>query len=160
MLLELLYNVSEGTIHYHQEVLEIRTIYCVRDSFNWFCQLSKMRIIPNQSGKRFVSRFMKKDQKLIQLNPGSSDTSIRMNPNQPETKFFIQINPISDWSKRNFQSESIRIITTLDSFKLGFRLVQIHSDGCFGINRINFLSFFIKRDTKRFADWFGMIRIG
>ena len=29
-----------------------------------------------------------------------------------------------------------------------------------GLSRIDFLPFFIKRDTKRSSDWFGMIRIG
>ena len=63
-----------------------------------------MRIIPNQSEKLFVSRFMKNGQKSIRLNPINSETSIRLNPinsessirmnsNQSETKFSIQINP-------------------------------------------------------------------
>ena len=52
-----------------------------------------MRIIPNQSEKRFVSRLMKNGQKSIRLNTINSETSIRMNPNQSETKFLIQINP-------------------------------------------------------------------
>ena len=68
-----------------------------------------VRIIPNQSEKRFVSRLMKNGQKPIRLNPINSETSIRMNPNQSETKFAIQI---------NFQPESIRIIPTLNSFGL------------------------------------------
>ena len=52
-----------------------------------------MRIILNQSEKRFVSRLMKNGQKSILLNPINSETLIRMNPNQSETKFSIQINP-------------------------------------------------------------------
>ena len=75
-------------------------------------QSELFRIIPI-SEKRFVSRLMKNGQK-----------SIRMNPNQSEP---------------NLQSESIRIIPTLDSFgllliensvwsNLGFGLVRIHSD--------------------------------
>ena len=40
-----------------------------------------IRIIPNQSEKRFVSRLMKNGQKSIRLNPVNSVTSIRMNPN-------------------------------------------------------------------------------
>ena len=70
-----------------------------------------MRIIPNQSEKRFVSRLMKNGQKSIRLNPINSDTSIRMNSNPIfqsrsirniprhaliKTKFSIQINPSSD----------------------------------------------------------------
>ena len=42
----------------------------------------------------------------------------------------------------------------------GFGLVQIHSDCCLGLGQIHFLPFFIKRNTKRFSEWFGMIRIG
>ena len=71
-----------------------------------------MRIIPNQSEKRFVSRLMKNGQKSIRLYPINPKTSIRMNPNQSQTKFqsrSIRINPTSDWSKPNFQSESIWI---------------------------------------------------
>ena len=51
-----------------------------------------MRIIPNQSEKRFVSRLMKNGQKSIRLNPINS-----------ETKFSIQINP------NHFDLGSIRI---------------------------------------------------
>ena len=61
-----------------------------------------MRIIPNQSEKRFVSRLMKNGQKWIRLNPINFERSIWMNPNQSETKFSIQINPKSDESKQNF----------------------------------------------------------
>ena len=55
-----------------------------------------MRIITNQSEKRFVYSLMKNDQKSIRLNPTNSETSIRMNLNQSETKFAIRINPSSD----------------------------------------------------------------
>ena len=71
-----------------------------------------IRIIPNQSKKRFVSRSMKNGQKSIRINLINSETSIWMNSTPSETKFSIQINPInpsSDWSKPNFQSESIRM---------------------------------------------------
>ena len=74
----------------------------------------RMRIIPNRSEKRFVSRLMKNGQKWIRLNPITSKTSFRMNPNQSETKFSTQINPSSEWSKPNFQSELIWFIPTLD----------------------------------------------
>ena len=104
------------------------------------------------------------DDKRSKINPINSETPIRMNPNQFGTKFWIQINPInpsSDWSKPNFQSGSIRIIPTLDwldwyGLKTWFR---IDSDS-FGLSRIDFLPFFIKRVIKRFSDWFGKIRIG
>ena len=49
-----------------------------------------MRIIPNQSEKSFVSRLMKNGKKSIRLNPINSETSIRMNLNQYETKFWIR----------------------------------------------------------------------
>ena len=49
-----------------------------------------MRIILNQSEKRFVSRLIKNDLKPIRFNPINSETSIRMNP------------------KLSFQSRSIR----------------------------------------------------
>ena len=74
----------------------------------------RMRIIPKQSEKRFLFRLIKNCQKSIRTNPINFETSIRMNPNQSGTKFLISINTSSDWSKPNFQSESIRIIPTLD----------------------------------------------
>ena len=55
-----------------------------------------MRIIPNQFEKRFVSRLMRNGQRSIRMNSINSETSIRKNPNQYETMFSIQINPISD----------------------------------------------------------------
>ena len=52
-----------------------------------------MRIIPNQSEKRFESRLMKNGQKSIRINPINFKTLIQMNPNQSESKFSIQTNP-------------------------------------------------------------------
>ena len=46
-----------------------------------------MRIISNQSEKRFVSRLMKKGQKSIRLNTIYSEASARMNSNQTELSF-------------------------------------------------------------------------
>ena len=56
-----------------------------------------MRIIPNQSEKRFVSRLMKNGKKQIRLNPIISEISIRMNSNESEvrliqTEFLFRIN--------------------------------------------------------------------
>ena len=53
-----------------------------------------MRIIPNQSKIRFVSRLMRNGQKSIRLNPINSETSIRINPNHSDLRF-IWIN--SNW---------------------------------------------------------------
>ena len=76
------------------------------DSFGLF--------IPNQSEKRFVSRLMKNGQKLIRLNTINFETSIRTNPKPSFQSRSIRINPISDWSKPNSQSEPIWIIPTLN----------------------------------------------
>ena len=77
-----------------------------------------MRIIPNQSEQLFVSRLMKNGQKSIRPNSTNSETFIRMNPKQSETKFSIQIYP--NQSKLGLiQTEfSIGIISTLDSHGL------------------------------------------
>ena len=115
-----------------------------------------MRIIPNQSKKRFVSCLMKNGQKSIRLNPINSVTSIRMNSNHFELGF-IQID--SDWKFGLDQSQLGLIRIDLD-WKLGFGLVRIHVLELIGLDRIDFWPFFIKRDTKRFSDWFGIIRIG
>ena len=97
-----------------------------------------MRIIPNQSEKRFISRLMKNGQKSIRLNLIHSVTSIRVNPNQSETKFSFRIN--------------------LNHSDL--ELIRIDVSELIELSRIDFWPLFIKRDTKRFLDWFGMIRIG
>ena len=59
-----------------------------------------MRIIPNQSEKHFVSHLMKTGQKSIRMNPNESETkfSIQFNPNQSalgliQTEFSFRINP-------------------------------------------------------------------
>ena len=126
-------------------------------------------IIPNQSKKRFVSRLIKNGQKSIRLNLINSETSIRINPKPSFQSRSIRINPSSEWSKPNFQSESIRIIPTLKLFGLiwienlvsdWFGFIRNDVSELTGLSRIYFLMFFIKRDTKRFSDWFGMIRIG
>ena len=62
-----------------------------------------MRIIPNQSEKRFVSRLIKNGQKPIRINSVQSEGSIRLNSNKSEP---------------SFKSESNRIISTSDPFRL------------------------------------------
>ena len=84
----------------------------------------------------------------------------------------------SEWIRTNPKPIfSIRIIPTLDLFGLiliensvwinpspdRIGLAWIQTDCYFGLmrlGRIICLPFFIKRDAKRFSDWFGMIRIG
>ena len=41
-----------------------------------------------------------------------------------------------------------------------FGLIRIVLSELIGLGRIDFWPFFIKRDTKHFSDWFGMIRNG
>ena len=79
----------------------------------------------------------------------------------------IRLNPI------NYETSNW-IIPTLDSFGLiliensiwinsrsyRFRFIRSDVSELIGLSRINFWTFFIKRDTKRFSDWFGMIRVG
>ena len=122
-----------------------------------------MRIIPNQSEKRFVSSLMKNGQKSIRLNPINFERLIRMNSNQSETKFSIQINPnqfklgliqTKFYIRINPNESEVGTIQInsdikfgLDQSELGlnqidlvwklrFRLVRIHSDRCLGINKI------------------------
>ena len=65
----------------------------------------------------------------------------------------------SDWFWLEIRFGSIRARIDVD-WKLGFGLVWIHVSELIGLIRIDFWSSFIKRVTKRFSDWFGMIRIG
>ena len=124
---------------------------------------------------------------LFWVNQNYSDSLRYLYSNQSETKFSIHINAISDWSKPNFQSESIRIIPTMDSFGLiliensvwinprsdwfgliwienlvsnWFGFIRIDVSELIRLSRIDFWPFFIKQDRKSFSDWFEMIRIG
>ena len=144
-----------------------------------------MRIIPNQSEKRFVYRLMENGQKSIWLNLINSEKPIRMNPNQSETKFAIQINPNqsdlglmktefsirinaneskvgmnridSDWKFGLHQSEIGLIRIDLDC-KLGLGLVLIHSDWCLGLNRIKSNWFMTGFHQTRYKTFFGLVR--
>ena len=69
---------------------------------------------------------------------------------------FWVVNPSSEGSKPNFQSESIWIIQTSDSF--GF--VRIYSSDWIRLSRIVLGLYFIKRDKKSFSNWFVMTRNG
>ena len=63
----------------------------------------------------------------------------------------VWINPRSDWF-------GLIWIENLVSNWFGF--IRIDVLELIGLSRIDFWPFFIKRDTKCFSDWFGMIRIG
>ena len=79
-----------------------------------------------------------------------------MNLNQSES-IWPRIH--SDWFWLKIRFWSIRVqIENLVSDWFGF--IRIVTQDLIGLGRIDFLPFFIKRDTKRFSDWFGMIRIG
>ena len=101
-----------------------------------------MRIIPNQSEKRFVSRLMKKGQKSIRLNPIHSEIWKRTNPNQSGTKFSIQVNPK--------QSEP--------DWKLHFRFLRIGSLSHLGMNRIKPDWFLTVFHQTRYKTFFGLVR--
>ena len=126
-----------------------------------------MRIIPNQSEKRFVSRLMKNGQKPIQLNLINFETSIQMNPNQSETEFSIRFNSNeskvemiridSDWKFDSDQSGNGFIQIDVD-WKLGFGLVRNHSDWCLGINRIPSDWFLTVFHQTRYKTFFGLVR--
>ena len=93
-----------------------------------------MRIIPNQSEKRFVSCLMKNGKKLIRLNPKQLSELIRNNPQSSfqsqlgliQTEYSIRINPFSlDQSELGF----IRIETVFHQTRyttnLGMFNVQV-----------------------------------
>ena len=69
------------------------------------------------------------------------------------------MNPRLEWFGLILIENSVWIDS---DWKLVFELVRIYLDSCLRLNRIKsdrFLPFFIKRDTKHFSDWFGIIRI-
>ena len=61
------------------------------------CVSELMRIIPNQSEKRFVSRLMKNGQKSTRPNPINSETSIRIIPTLDSFGLILIENLVSDW---------------------------------------------------------------
>ena len=114
------------------------------------------KIVKNQSDSiRFIPRHQSE---WIQTNPKPScqsefgliqtEFSIRINLNQ-SVSFRPRIHSDWFWLKTRFRSIRPR---TYSDWKLGFGLVQIHSDSFLGLSRIDFLPFLIKRDIKRFSD--------
>ena len=65
----------------------------------------------------------------------------------------------SDWKLGLDQSE-LGLIRVENLVSNWFLFIRIVASDWSGLGRIDFLPFFIKRVTKRFPDWFGMIRIG
>ena len=120
-----------------------------------------MRIIPNQSD--LIRLIPKHQSEWTRTNPNPSfqSRSIRAQIDPNRISHQNQSESFRPWIR--FGSIQARIDSNWSGLKLGFGLVRVHSDWCFGINRIKsdcFLTAFImKRDTKCFSDWFGMIRI-
>ena len=101
-----------------------------------------VRIIPK---KRLVSHLMKNGKETILLNPIQSEASIR-------------IIPTSDTSGLILIEHSIWINPSSD-LKTLFVWVRIHSNSA--SDKVELISDrFPSNDTKRFSDWFGMVRIG
>ena len=74
---------------------------------------------------------------------------------------------LSEWirtnTKLNFnphESDSIRPRIDFQFEWIVFESIRIRSDRSLGLNRINFQAFFNEWDSKRFSDWFGLIRSG
>ena len=115
-------------------------------------------IVLDENGKKLIWPNPRQQSEWVRTNPKLSfqsdqselgliqtELSIRINPNHFDLGF---IGIDSDWKFSLEQSE------------LGLiRIKNLVSDS-FGLARIDFLPFFIKRDTKRFSDWYGMIHIG
>ena len=76
-----------------------------------------MRIIPNQSEKRFVTHLMKNGKKSIRLNPIQSKPIIRMNLNQSET-ILARIDPNRILNQNLFESFRGRIVSDWFGFIL------------------------------------------
>ena len=131
-----------------------------------------MRIILNQSEKRFVSCLMKNWQKSIRLDPINSETSIRMNLNQLgliQTEYSIGINRnhsdlglirIHSDSKFGLDQSELGLIRIENFVSDWFEFIRIDISELIVLSQIDYWPFLIKRDAKSFSDWFGMIRIG
>ena len=97
-------------------------------------------------------KTVKNQSNVIRFIPRHQLEWIRTNPKPSFQSRSTRINPNSDWSHPNFQTEN-RI-----SDWFGF--IRIDVSELIGLSRIDFWPFFIERNTKGFSDWFGMIRIG
>ena len=75
-----------------------------------------------------------------------------------QTEFSIRMNPRSEWFGLILIENSVWI--NLKSDWLGLIWIENLVSDCFGLSRIGFLPFFVKRVTKSFLDWLGKIRIG
>ena len=97
----------------------------------------------------------------IRTIPTLSDICIRANANhsEPIRKTFrisfdgrrSKINPSSDW---------FGLIWIKNLVSKWIEFIRIDVSELIGLSRIDFWPFFVKWRTKRFLDWFGMIRIG
>ena len=117
-------------------------------------QCESFRTNPNNVLYLVLWKTVKNQSDLIQLIPRHQSEWIRTNPKPSFQSRSIRINPSSDWSEPNFQSESM---IDLD-LKLGFALVRIHSDWCLGINRIKSDWFFTVFHQTRHKTLFGLVR--
>ena len=96
----------------------------------WFILISvsePMRIIPNQSEKRFVSGLMKNDQKSIRLDQINCETSIRMNtkPSLQSRSIRSRIDPKRIFNQNQY--ESFRPWINSDWFWLKIRFESIRA---------------------------------
>ena len=100
-----------------------------------------VRIIPNQTKKRFVSSLMKNGQKTIRLNPIQSEASIQIITISDSLRLILLetsawINPSSDWKLCSHW----------------FVFIRINSPDRIGLSRIDFWPIFIERDRKNCSD--------
>ena len=114
-------------------------------------------------------KTVKNQSALIWLISRHQSEWIRTNP-KPSFQFrSIRINPRSEWFGLIPVENSVWINPSSNWFGLiwignlisdCFRFIRIIVSESIGLRWIDFWPFFIKRDTKCFSDWSGMIRIG
>ena len=112
--------------------------------------MATIRMNPFQSETKFSIQINLYQSKLTLIQ---TDFSIRINPNESDAGM-IRIN--FDW-KFDLDQFEFGLIT---DWKLSFGLVRIHSDCCFGLNRIRSYRFFTVFHQTSYKTFFGLVRIG
>ena len=97
-------------------------------------QCESFRTSPKNVLYLLLWKMIKNRSDLIRFKPRQLSKWIRTNPKPSFLSRSIRINPSSNWSKLN--ESKVGMIRIDSDWKLGLRLVRIHSDFCLGNKRI------------------------
>ena len=153
---------SESILRYICHVFEIYvSVYSKIFTPNWVAICSIYRKFSQCLLKidlQYTSAYIPGKSFGLKFIPNQSDSIRDFQSEWIRKKFWIQINPRSEWFKRNTQSESIRRIPTSDSLglKYWFGFIRIQS---LGLTRIETDWFLTELHQTRLKTFFGLTRM-